>query len=332
MTQRARRLLLFLAILLFALAASGILLYAWGYSFDWPEKKFVLTGGFYLKSIPKKAEVYLNNKLKTEKTPAFIKRLLPKEYQVKITKDGFHTWQKKLRIESKMVTEARNILLIPEHPFLELVKEELPADFSLDEFMSLEKSNIIFYIQEPSYILYKTDQAASFNKQISLAPLPSGHQYQIFVSTNEKIVLLNEKNELYYFKPENKAFELLAENVQGVQFAPDNKKLLYYTSNEIYVYYLEDILIQPNKKAYEKESITRLSQEIKKAIWYSQTNNHIIFTTDQAVKIIELDDRDYRNAFNLFNWSTSQIAYSHKDKKIYLVKGEKLLSFSLSSE
>jgi len=332
MTHRIRRLLLCSAILFFIVATPSILFYAWGYSFDWQNKKPVLTGAFYIKSNTKEAKVYLNDELKKEETPAFIKRLLPKEYQVKITKQGFHPWQKKLRVESKLVTEARNILLIPLNPEIEIVNEKLLVDFSLKEFLAQEESDTIFYIQEPSYILYKTDQNGSYQEQISLAPLLAGHQYQIFVSSNEKIAVLNEKRQLYFLNPETRSFELLEENVQEVQFANDNKKLLYSTPTEIWVYYLEDIFIQPNKKAREKELITRLSQKIETAFWYPETNEHIVFSVDQKVKIIELDDRDYRNTHDLFNFAVSQIAYSPTDKKLYFVKGNKLLRISLVSE
>ncbi len=332
MTRRIRRLLLCSAILFFIVATPSILFYAWGYSFDWQNKKLVLTGAFYIKSNPKEAEVYLNDELKKGETPAFIKRLLPKEYQVKITKQGFHPWQKKLRVESKLVTEARNILLIPLNPEIEIVNEKLPVDFSLKEFLAQEESDTIFYIQEPSYILYKTDQNGSYQEQISLTPLPAKYQYQIFVSLNEKVAVLSEKRQLYFLNPETRSFELLEENVQEVKFSNDNKKLLYSTPTEVWVYYLEDILIQPNKKAGEKELITRLSQKIETVLWYPETNEHIIFAVNQTVKIIELDDRDYRNAHDLFNFEVSQIACSPTDKKLYFVKGEKLLRISLVSE
>jgi len=332
MTRRIRRLLFCSAILFFIVATPSILFYAWGYSFDWQNKKLVLTGALYIKSSPKKAEVYLNNRLKGKETPAFIKRLLPKEYQVKITKEGFHPWQKKLRVESKLVTEARNILLIPLNPEIEVVNEKLSVDFSLKELLAQEESDTIFYIQLPSYILYKTDQDGSYQEQISLTPLPANHQYEIFVSSNEKIAALNEKRQLYFLNPETRNFELLEENVQEVQFANDNKKLLYSTPTEIWAYYLEDILIQPNKKAYEKELITRLSQKIEQVLWFDQTNEHIIFIVNQTVKIIELDDRDYRNTHDLFNFEISQIVYSQTDKKLYFVKEDKLLRIDLASE
>jgi hypothetical protein len=328
MTRRIRRFLFWTTTIFFILATPTILLYAWGYSFDWQKKRPVLTGGLYLKSIPKESEVYLNNKLKGE-TPAFIKRLLPKDYQVKIVKEGFHPWQKKLKVESKLVTEARNILLIPLAPVLETVDEKLPENFSLSEFLPQEKSDNIFYIQQPSYILYKTDQIGSFQEQISLAPLPADQPYKIFASLNEKIAVLSENYQLYLLNPETRIFELITKNVQAVQFSNDNKKLLYFTPTEIWVYYLEDIVLQPNKKAGQKELITRLSQRIKQALWYPQANEYIIFTVGQTVKIIELDDRDYRNTHDLFKFAISQIVYHPEDEKLYFVQGEKLLRTSL---
>jgi len=48
-------------------------------------KRIVLTGGLYIKSVPKKATVYINDKPK-EETPVFIKRLVPKYYQIKVVK------------------------------------------------------------------------------------------------------------------------------------------------------------------------------------------------------------------------------------------------------
>ena len=329
MTRRVRRILFGTTILFFVLVTPTVLLYAWGYSFDWQKKKPVLTGGFYIRSIPKKAEVYLNNKLKKEETPAFVKRILPRNYQVKVIKDGFHPWQKKLKVESKLVTEAKNILLIPLELEIETVQDKLSKDFSLAKFFPQEKSDDIFYLQKPSYILYQTDSANSFQEQISLTPLPSNQKYEIFTSLNGKIAVLSEKKQLYFLNLETRSFELIAENVQGVQFSDGNKKLLYFTPREIWVYYLEDILFQPNKKAGQKELITRSSQKIKQALWYPETNEHIVFAVGQTVKIIELDDRDYRNTYDLFELSVNQIGYQQTEKKLYFIQGEKLLRTSL---
>jgi len=320
MTFRIRRIILTGTILFFIVVAPTALLYSYGYSFDWQNKKVVLTGGFYFESLPKKADVYLDDKLKKE-TPVFIKRLLPKEYQVKITENGYHSWQKNLKIESKLVTVVKNILLIPLNPEIRIVDEALPIDFSLEEFIQTEKSNNVFYIQKPSYVLYKTDKENSFQEQISLTPLPIDHQYQIFISINEQIAVLDENKQLYLLNPEIKTFQLINQNVQGLQFSNDNK-LLYFTPSELWVYYL-------NRENNQQELITRLSQEIKQAIWYNKTNEHIIFSVGQNIKITELDGRNGRNTNDLIKLDFNRMAYSEKNKLLYLIKDKQLLSISL---
>ena len=325
MTRKTRKIILLITILFFVLATPAILLYAWGYSFDWQNKKPVLTGGFYFKSVPKNVDIYINNQLQKEKTPILIKRLLPKEYQIRISEQGYHSWQKTLKVESKIVTEAKNILLIPLNPKIETVNENLTTDFSLKGFIEKEP-NYIFYIKTPSYILYKTDKENSFNKQISLTPLPSNHEYKIFASTNEQVAALDENNQLYLLNPQTKNFELISQDVQNVQFSIDNKKLLYFTPYEIWVYHLKE----SNKINDNKELVTRISQRIKQAIWYN-TNEHIVFYVEENIKIVELDNRSNRNIVNLIKLKIEEMAYSEKDKKIYLTKDNKLLSISLES-
>ena len=318
MNSKTRRIILCLVILFFIIATPTIILYSLGYSFDWQEKEIVLTGGLYVKSVPKKATIYINNKPKKE-TPAFIKRLSPKYYQIKVAKEGFHEWHKKLKIESKLVTEVKDIILIPINPEIKVINEKISDNFSLKEYVSIENntSNNIFYIHKPSYILYKTDETNSFQEQTSLTPLPENQEYEIIVSNNQQIAILSDNNKLYIFNKETRDFELIKENVQQAQFSNDNQKLLYHTPNEIWVYDLDN-----------NKLITRLSQKIEQAIWY-ETNQHIIFLVNGKIKIVELDDRDERNIIDLIEIDTQEIAYSEKDQILYLTKNEKLIGISL---
>ena len=327
MNSKTRRIILCSVILFFILITPVIILYSLGYSFDLQEKKVVLTGGLYIKSIPKRATVYINNKPKKE-TPVFIKRLAPKYYQIKVTKEGFHEWSKKLKIESKLVTEVKDILLIPINPEIEIINEKNPDNFSLKEYIISKTtvSNDVFYINKPSYILYKTDKDNSFQEQISLTPLPENQEYKIIVSENQQIAVLSDSDQLYILNSETKNFKLIKENVQQAQFSYDNEKLLYYTSNEIWIYYLNNN--EQDKKMGEHELITRLSQKIKQAIWY-KTNKHIIFLVNQKIKIIELDSRDEKNIIDIINLDAQEIAYFEKDEILYSTRDEKLIGISL---
>ncbi len=323
MTRKTRKIILLVTVFSFVLITPATLLYAWGYSFDWENKTAVITGGFYFKSNPKKADIYINDQLQEEITPTLIKRLLPKEYKVRINKQGYHSWQKTLKIESKMVTEAKNIFLVPLNPKIEIVNENLQIDFSLKNFIEKE-SNYIFYARTPSYILYKTDKENSFNEQISLTPLPSNHKYKVFSSPNEQIAVLDENNQLYLLNQKTKEFELISQDVQNVQFSNDNRKLLYFTPSEIWIYHLKE----SDEINDNKELVTRLSQKIEQAIWCN-TNEHIIFYIEKNIKIVEIDNRSDRNIVSLIKLNIEEMAYSQKDKKLYLTKENKLLAIPL---
>jgi len=326
MNYKIRYIILCLIILFFITITPIIILYSFGYNFDWQERKFVLTGGLYVESIPKKATVYINNKPQKE-TPAFIKRLLPKYYQIKVVKEGFHEWRKKIEIKSKTVAEVKNIILIPINPKIKIINEKISDDFSLEEYISKEKSisKNIFYIHKPSYILYKTDKNNSFQEQISLTPLPENQEYKIIVSGEEDIIILSESNQLFILNKKTRNFEILENNIQEAQFSYNNKKILYHTFNEIWIYYLKD---QGDKKTGESELITRLSSEIKQAIWHP-SNEHIIFLVNKKIKIIELDSRDERNIVDIIEIDAQKIAYSEKDKLLYLIKDKRLIGISL---
>jgi len=100
-----------------------VVFYSSGYRLDWnPQKNgkiIVQTGGFFFKAEPKQANIFLNGKL-SKKTDFFfgsalIENLLPKDYNIKISKDGYFSWEKKLTIKEKEVTEGKRVSLIPEN-------------------------------------------------------------------------------------------------------------------------------------------------------------------------------------------------------------------------
>lgn len=362
MTLKTRRIVYISLIIFFLIATPLVLSYSLGYGFDWQKKKLVLTGGFYFKSYPSGAKIYVNDKA-NNKTPRLISRLLPRNYNIKILKDGFHSWEKQLTIESRIVTEARNIFLVPEKPVMNLAEANLSLDFSINSYFlipaeakRLEQANAtvknilmadsfvfsndkIFYLQPSDYILYKTDVSGSSKEQVSLNSLPPDI-YKIGVSPAQNFIFaLSKSSRLYLLNPDEKIFKLIEIGVKNAEFAPDKKKLLYYTDSELWVIYLEKILIQPYKETGEKELITRFAEKIKSAIWYPEDNEHIIFAVGNAIKITELDDRDKRNTIDLLlakslnsdTWSNPQMFYSVKKELLYFIDNNKLYSVLLKT-
>jgi hypothetical protein len=354
MTLRIRRLIFWGLVIIFLIITPLIIAYGIGYSFDWQKRSFVKTGSFYFASAPTGGTIYINDAA-SGKTNKYIKRLLPKEYNVAIKKDGYQIWEKGLKMDSGIVTEARNILLVPQNPKIETVQKNLPPGFSLTALIltDSEKQKLaqassaaktvlanapyqlsdddIFFL-ETDYILYKTDLSGRNKQQISLEPLPSDTR-KIFVSPDENsFAALDKTGHLFLFSPDKKIFEQLADNIKNAEFSYDNKKLLYYSETELMLIYLDKILIQPYKKRGQKETLTRFSEKINSAIWYPEDNEHVIFVVGDTVKIIELDDRGKRNIHDLTkmqnfaenSWEKPQIIYDFKKNKLYFINDNNL--------
>jgi len=95
---------------LITLAVVSVLLiivgfFAKGYWFNLKTFKFIPRGILVIESEPTAAQIYIDNELKTA-TDATI-RLSPGTYDVKVQKEGYITWQKRLTIEKETVTQAK---------------------------------------------------------------------------------------------------------------------------------------------------------------------------------------------------------------------------------
>ena len=105
MNPKQFRLIVSLTTLVFiGLGAFLVLRFAQGYRLDLKRKTFSSTGILTTTSVPEGAQVWIDGKLKTATDDNL--NLTPGDYWVKIKKDGFHPWQKKLIVEEQLVTSA----------------------------------------------------------------------------------------------------------------------------------------------------------------------------------------------------------------------------------
>jgi hypothetical protein len=104
MKLRNRFMLVTLGVVVFVVATPILVFYARGYEIDWHNKQFVKTGTFVIKTLPTKADIYLNNKKLKGQAPQNVRFLLPGEYDVRIEKDGYQSWTKRLAIHPQFAT------------------------------------------------------------------------------------------------------------------------------------------------------------------------------------------------------------------------------------
>ncbi|HOX11002.1 MAG TPA: PEGA domain-containing protein [Candidatus Moranbacteria bacterium] len=169
----------------------------------------------------------------------------------------------------------------------------------------------LFYFQLPEGIVYRTDFDASGSPVQITSSAPENMQdnsYQIIVYDEDRIVFLNKNRELYIYNKgqENTYFRKLADNANGSQFSDDGKKLLYWTDNEIFTYFVRVWEVQPTRIENENMSITRLSSPIKNVQW-TRDYEHALFMNDNVVKMIEIDNRDNRNIKDVLKLNSGSV-------------------------
>jgi len=346
MNRRLRRLIFWIFVLIFILATPPTILYSMGYSFDLQNFSLVQTGGLYFSSLPNDAEIALNGQETNKKTPVFLSHLLPRDYQITVGQNGFYPWQKTLRVEPKLVTEARNILLFPEKSSPERTAENVTTTIPYFLLSANERQNgqvaqkiassnlgwlyqdgEIYYVATSSIMLYRADLSGSILEQISRDSLPLSN-YRIITNDGRNFLLLADSGELYMLKRGESIFRKIAEQVVNAQMSYDNKKITWSSNSEIWVYWLADILIQPYHLADNKELITRFSQKISQVIFYPD-NEHLAFVIGNQIKIIELDGRDRRNIIDFINTPDPEIYFDEKNGYFYYLTGEQLFRLKL---
>lgn len=103
MRRKTRYLLITIGFVFFLIAAPLIVLYVGGIGYDFNNNRYVKTGILEVKTNPKNATIFVNGK-DIDSSPATIQYLNSGEYDIKIEKEGYFPWEKRLAVESGKVT------------------------------------------------------------------------------------------------------------------------------------------------------------------------------------------------------------------------------------
>lgn len=104
MTIKTRFTLIGTCIIIFLIITPVLTLFARGFKIDWQNRQIIKTGTLIAKTQPAGANIYLNGKNSGKTSPATIRFLNPDDYDIKVEKDGYFSWSKRLPIRSQLVT------------------------------------------------------------------------------------------------------------------------------------------------------------------------------------------------------------------------------------
>ena len=112
MTLIYRRITYSIFIIIFLIAAPTVILYTQGYRFNFEKGRIQKTGILVISSVPRRADIFLNGKkIENKTTPARLENILPADYEIKLAKNGYHDWNKRLTVLENSSTFAEKILL-----------------------------------------------------------------------------------------------------------------------------------------------------------------------------------------------------------------------------
>ena len=118
MSLKFRRTFFYLYIGLFLLVAPLVVLYTAGYRLDVQRGRLVQIGALSVTSVPKGAQVFLDDAELSDRTPTLQKRILPGTYHLRLNKEGYKPWEREVEIKSKQTTIVEGVEL-----FLDLAPE-----------------------------------------------------------------------------------------------------------------------------------------------------------------------------------------------------------------
>ena len=167
----------------------------------------------------------------------------------------------------------------------------------------------VYYAQMPNELVFRTDLDGKSNLTQITNEFPdqlSSPNAKLIVFDDMRIAFLNSNNDLYIFNRGDldTYFKKLGSDVNGMQFSNDGKKLLFWTNNEISVYFTRQWGVQPTRNEDETQDITRYADPLSNVQWFKDYE-HVIFSTGPYVKVIELDARDHRTSMDLVKTATN---------------------------
>jgi hypothetical protein len=217
---------------------------------------------------------------------------------------------KKISLEISSGEELKYFTISLDKTPATLIKSIKPQPLS-ENTVASNKINNDSYFLDNSGNLYKNEGKLTEKS----FPVKKETEYSLEVFSN--FIFLKEGQVLYRFNPDSKSFEKFFDGIKGLKISPDLRKLAYFSDNEIWVLFLEDIMSQPQKKAGDKLFLVRLSEKIDDIFWLN--SDYLMFNSGDKVKIGEADDRDKINIIDMAEFKNPDFFWGQYDKKLYIL-------------
>jgi len=265
MTRKSRRIIVFICVVIFLVAAPPIILYSLGYRIDIKHLTIVATGGIYVRTAPTGVSITIDS-TNTEKTgllsdAVFVQDLVPGQHSVSITKDGYFDYKKNLSVKENEVTKLEHITLIKKQTPVATL-ETNASNF----FVAPDKNTILLTQTKGSVINFETITANDLQKRQLSSAIKNSSIKDVIWSADSKKALLLMTNGGYSLLDLSlntiASFPSLA-NAKQPSFNPANPGQIYYIKNNNLFINTQTAPLLKNVAAYQVSSqdITWLSYD-----------------------------------------------------------------------
>lgn len=330
MKKSSRYLLIGLGIVVFFVIAPLLVLYVSGTKLHLDSRIASSTGILDVKSEPSGAKVTIDGKDESS-TPATIRFLAQGEYLVKITKDGYRDWVKRLAIEAGEVRFAQEGV-----EAVQLIKNSVPVEIESKDISNfILVGNTIWYAKGNDVIYTSATDPAEKITITNAFNAPSA----LMLLRDKKHILIPNGKESVLINSSSKAISVLPFSLNSVSQiqVPSDDIVIYHQGNELYAYNLiakNTVQIKTGVRAFTMlDSTTYFAREdgdadqtgiISSAIWNGTTfldeqtiSEEVNFSSNEVSLIItdrkELFLNNSNNGFYRVGPIIEQIV-SHVDK------------------
>ncbi|HRU20877.1 MAG TPA: hypothetical protein P5095_01675 [Candidatus Paceibacterota bacterium] len=204
------------------------------------------------------------------------------------------------------------------------------------ETLDLQKATLVLYEPIQSFVidgesLYFLQNNSLFRKNLitnnseelskQSLPLKENSAYDIFIYWGKIFILENQSN--LYVLDENKTINKLIDSKTPLHYVDFYEKLLFYNDSQVWLYFLKDYESPFFVKANTLILLVNY-EKINDLDWIGGDYFVRINENGQAI-ISEIDNRGKMNEFALEPTNITQVWFSQKDKKLYLLSNGNLL-------
>jgi len=302
MTKRKRQILFWISVFLFVGGVIPLVLYSFGYRFSYDDGiKLQRAGGLSVRVRPATgASIFVDGEMLHETTllsrRLFLQGLTPRPYHVQVFRDGYHPWEKVLRVYPERVTDVEAFLMknTPEEP----------------ELLMQGRYDSLSFFDENESVLTLEEKRKSF-----------------YYSIGGATILSNQPDLPERATTTDAALELPSA-IDGFSYDAGGNRALWWRGGNVWVKWLGD---EGNLPLYTEERemlIFSSDQPIRDAQFYPHREAAVV-TVGKTITVLELDGRSKRNEYIVFSGKSPFAVVSAEHEAFFILDDGKLFRRSI---